>query len=585
MNSLPQAEIVSTDVLVIGGGLAGVWAAIGAKELTPNVVLVDKASPGRSGASTFASGVMLAPQPGDDLDVWAREIVEAGDFLNDQEWVKILLDEQVDRISDMRRWGIPFLTDDKEDLVRTMGRGHLGTRVLLFPSFKLMDGVVREMRKREIRVIERVMITHLFTSDDCYPTSGRVVGALGLNIRTGKPILFKAGSIVLASGQITARYGGGMCDNLTGDGVSMGYQVGAQLTGLEFCTTTNLSTWQRRFQVTGLNMIQGAGAKLINALGEPFMQKYDPVLKERAKTVYLGLGCTKEVWEGRGPLFFDMRHIPDQSWDRLEVVVHKLIYMFEKAGIDRKKDLIEVSPTVQFPASPSMWGGVRVDSSCATNTAGLFGAGSVTKCQVHGTYSVGGVNLAYCCVAGYRAGHSAARWAMALGPSETKVEQAKLAVQKLNEIAIRTRGPKVDEVWERVVALLAPSEVGLVKHAKRLSRAREELGNIREQGRSVIAETPHELAKAVELENYLLDAELAIAASVERTESRGDHYREEYPYTDNENWLKWLILQRVNGSLSPRLFTEPVPFERYPYQPATRERIPSRVQVVFPGGY
>jgi succinate dehydrogenase/fumarate reductase flavoprotein subunit len=172
-----------------------------------------------------------------------------------------------------------------------------------------------------------------------------------------------------------------------------------------------------------------------------------------------------------------------------------------------------------------------------------------------------------------------------MGPTDTKAEQVKSAVQRLDEIARRGDGPKVDEVWERVVALLAPSEVGLVKHAKRLGRAREELGNIREAGNAVTAGSPHELAKAVELQNYLLDADLAIAASLERTESRGDHYREEFPYTDNENWLKWLILQRVNGSLSPRLFTEPVPFERYPYQPATRERIPSRVQVVFPGGY
>ena len=457
MPKLPAFEEVSTDVLVIGGGLAGVWAAIGAKESTPHVILVDKASPGRSGASTFASGVMLAPQPGDDLDAWAKEIVEAGDFLNDQHWVEVLLAEQIDRIEDMRRWGIPFLTDRNGKMIRTMGRGHLTTGVLLFPSFKLMEGVVREMRRRQITVIERVMITQLLTSDGCYPTSGRVVGALGLNIRTGRPMLFKAGSIVLSSGQMTARYGGGMCDNLTGDGVAMGYRLGAQLTGLEFCTTTNLSTWQRRFQATGLNALQGAGAKLVNSIGETFMQKYDPVLKERAKTIYLALGCTKEAWEGRGPLYFDLRQITDEAWERLEIIIHKLIYMFEKAGFDRKRDLIEVSPTVQFPASPSMWGGVRVDTSCATNVAGLFGAGSVTKCQVHGTYSVGGVNLAYCCVAGYRAGHSAARWAMALGPSETKVDQAKLAVQQLNDISSRSKGPKVDEVWERVGGFFVPS--------------------------------------------------------------------------------------------------------------------------------
>ncbi|HLB12427.1 MAG TPA: FAD-binding protein, partial [Dehalococcoidia bacterium] len=132
-------EVVDADVLVVGGGLAGCWASLSASEFPVSVVLVDKAKVSRSGLSTFAAGVMLAPQPEDDLGAWRQEIVEAGDYLNDQDWVEVMLTEQVDRIKDMTEWGFPFERDPDGRLARTVGRGHQTSRMLMFHGKKLME--------------------------------------------------------------------------------------------------------------------------------------------------------------------------------------------------------------------------------------------------------------------------------------------------------------------------------------------------------------------------------------------------------------------------------------------------------------
>lgn len=127
-----EPKIHKIQVLVIGGGLARCWAALRAAQMGVQVTLVDKAQVARSGASTFAAGVMLAPQRDDDLEVWQRELVEAGEYLNDQNWVRVMLEEQVERIADMQRWGLPFEKEPNGQLARRVGRGHRTTQIFLY---------------------------------------------------------------------------------------------------------------------------------------------------------------------------------------------------------------------------------------------------------------------------------------------------------------------------------------------------------------------------------------------------------------------------------------------------------------------
>ncbi len=186
---IPAVQAIEADVLVVGAGLAGCWAALGAKEYVGRVVLVDKAVVGKSGASTFASGVMLAPLPEDDLDDWLKEIVENGEYMSDQYWVMALLNEQMSRIAQMESWGFAFERDADGRLARTVGRGHRKTKVLMFHGPKLMVGMRKKVLAKNIRLIERVMVTDLIAGDD---VDDRRVDRLFVGV--GETVLVDAGA-------------------------------------------------------------------------------------------------------------------------------------------------------------------------------------------------------------------------------------------------------------------------------------------------------------------------------------------------------------------------------------------------------
>ena len=139
------------------------------------------------------------------------------------------------------------------------------------------------------------MVTDLLTSDGQHPTQGAVIGALGVHTRTGKTYLLRCKGMVLAAGPVGIRMGGGFVDNISGDGLAAAFRAGAQLTGMEFCVKTNIVVWKRKYMAFGINMMQGNGARIVNANGERFMEKYDPALMERARTHMLAQAFTKEV--------------------------------------------------------------------------------------------------------------------------------------------------------------------------------------------------------------------------------------------------------------------------------------------------
>lgn len=572
-------EIVDADVLVVGGGIAGCWAAIRASEFPVSVVLADKARVARSGQSTFAAGVMLAPQPGDDLAAWREEIVEAGDYLNEQEWVDLVLQEQVYRIEDMSRWGFPFERGPDGGLHRTIGRGHLSTRILMFHGKELMEKMRRQCLQRGVRLMERVMVTDLLTSDGRHPTRGSVIGALGLHTRTGRTDLFRSRSLVMSAGPVVPRTGGGYVDNISGDGLAASFRAGAQLTGMEFCTSSNITVWHRKYIASGINMMQGSGARIVNSRGERFMEKYNSVLPERSRTHLLGQAFTKEALGGRGPIYMDLRHLAPEVSQRFRRVIPKTMRIFDAAGIDPAKDMIECTPRVNCPASPSGNGGIRVNLQCETTLSGLLAAGSATKNLAHGTYAVGGLNLAYCCVSGYRAGVRAARLAQGAQAEPDQEQVLALLTRTLQPLG-KEEGPRPDDVVERVKRMTIPAPFSFFKHERRIRQVLEQLRHLQEQEVPRLAASDvHELVKATEARSLVDCAILTYSAALERKESRENHFREEYPYRDDENWLVWLNLRRKEDALET--WTEPVPFDRYPVKPPPPRRIPAPVQCFF----
>lgn len=567
-------EKVETDVLIIGGGLAGCWAAIGAREMGKRVVLVDKAMVGRSGASTFAAGVMLAPVADDNLDEWARELVENGEFMNDQDWVKVLLQEQIDRMAQMEAFGFPFEREADGTLARIVGRGHKKTRILMFHGHKLMDGMRKQVLAKGVELKERIMATDLLLAPD-----GRAAGALGFHTRSGKWLLFQADTVILASGQASARDGGGYVDNLSGDGLAMAYRAGVVLTDLEFATQCNISIWRRSYKSAGINMMQGHGARLVNARGERFMEKYDPVLLERSKTYTLSAAFCKEALEGRGPVYMDLRHLKPEVFEKFERVIPKTMQVFKAARIDPRRELIECTPSVHTPQTSCGDGGIRVDLWCRTNIPGLFASGAVSKVGPHGTYAVGGLNLAYCCVSGYRAGKEAARFAKE--STRATLPRPEAINDLIEAYKLPAYGPiSADTVIDEIKRVTIPAKYSFFKHARRISETLNRLKEIeKEMLPRLLAPDPHHQVKAMETKNYLTCARLVYQACLQRQESRGSLFREEFPNRDDRGWLKWIRVKKVGDE--DQFFTEPIPLDRYPIKPEKLAPIPFPVQYFF----
>lgn len=408
-----------------------------------------------------------------------------------------------------------------------------------------------------------------------------MAGAVGFDSRTGERYRFDAKATVVAAGPIYPKRGGEYVDNINGDGGAMAFRAGADLMGMEFCTAGHLKGIDRKYWLSGLNMFQGLGARFVNAQGERFMEKYDPVLLERSKLCVLTQAFCKEALEGRGPLYCDMRHLSPDALARLRRVVPQGMLIFDRARIDLSKQMFEYTP-LNGVFVPSGDGGVRVNTSCETSLAGLFAAGGATKMLPHGTYSVGGVNLAYCCVSGHRAGEFAARYAGAFDQAPVRIDQVRGLQADAFAPMGRESGASSDDLFEKVLEVTVPAEYSTFKHENRIRKTLAALAELRASLGELTAASPHELLKANEARNYLTCTELVFLSALLRKESRGGHYREEYPYRDDDNWLKWIVLRREANSVAMRI--EHVPIWRYPVRPEGSGRKPNPVQFFLEKG-
>ena len=158
---------IESDVLVIGGGLAGCWAALRAATSGAKVILTEKARFARCGKSSFSGASVLCPTSQDDLDLWAKEIVERGEYISDQNWVMAVLEEQESRIKDMLAWGVPFERDEHGQLVRSVGMAHAITRTAQVNSRRMMETLNNRLEGEGVELLDRTMITGLLTADGC----------------------------------------------------------------------------------------------------------------------------------------------------------------------------------------------------------------------------------------------------------------------------------------------------------------------------------------------------------------------------------------------------------------------------------
>ena len=562
-----------TDVLVIGGGLAGCFAAIRAAQLGKKVTLVDKAKVARSGASTFINQ-MLAPTPPAEIKAWKKELVERGEYLNDQEWVETMLREEKDRVQDLVDWGVPFERTPSGDLFVKRGRGHVVTGAVLCNGHTMMDALRKKALSLGVVIEDRVTITDLLTTDGKRPTLDRVCGAVGFHSREGTPFAFRAGAVVITSGQIGSKMRCHFVNNLSGDGPAMAYRAGTEMINMEFCTTGNVSYFEKRFHVGSQALLVGMGAKFLNASGERFMPKYDPSLMERSKLSVLVQAFAKEGVSGRGPCYWDMTSFTPEDVAMVRRLLPTTMRPFDEAKIDINKRLVECSPVVQV-ASMCGEGGIRIDLNCQSTIPYLYAAGAAARNPIHGIYSVAGINLAFCNVAGYRAGESAAKNGSMANLSASQVNNTLKAMFAMLD---KKTGPRPDEIVREFQRTVIPAKISMFKREERIKDTLVKLADLRKRAAEMRAVDVHDLVKAAEAQNLLQVTELVFIAALERKESRAWHFREEYPYTDDKAWLKWIIV-KLGEDGQPHTWKEPVPFDRYEFTVANPKKTPHPLSV------
>ena len=574
-------DTLDANVLIIGGGFAGIWAALRAAEITDNVVLLDKAYVSRSGSSTMSGGVTTCPQDGDDIGKWAAEFVSHGSYMCDQRWTWRLLEGQRERVRQLAAWGTPISRDADGNIRRFASRGMIDVRCMQYSPKKAMEALRREATARGVRVIDRVCVTELMTSDGEAPTGGEVAGAFGFNAHTGRCLAVHAKQTILATGAMSMKGTHGI-DNVCCDGPAMSYRAGARLVDLEFSFGGTFSHLMREFNFGSYNVAIAHGARLINARGERFMEQYDPVRIERGELNRVVAAFVKEMIDGRGPVYVDLRHCDDRYWEDIAALSagRGANILLSNKVPNPKSTPLAIEPTW------GLWnggrGGVSIDYDCRTTLPRLLSAGIGSKNLATGTHASAGVPTAWSMNTGWFAGETAARDSLCVDfpalPRSLAARMAETTMAPLSRApGALTPGAIHDGLSALEASVVETMRLDGAKLGRMSARARE-LGD---ECRRAFAENTHELVKLNEAANIAQTAEAIYLSALDRTESREQFYREDCPDTDDENWFCWHGLTLTPEG--PRFDRAEIPADGPLKRPSPRPKHPSPIAAIMTG--
>jgi succinate dehydrogenase / fumarate reductase flavoprotein subunit len=558
------------DVLVIGGGLAGMRAALAAQQLGADVAMISKVHPVRS-HSNAAQGGINGPGVGEDGGPWeehAFETVKASDYLGDQDAIEVLSKEGGREVLQAEHWGVVF--SRKEDGTLAVRRfGGMGKARTFFVGaitgqailHVLYEQLLRPSVYTAMRNYEEWFVSSLIVDD------GQCRGCVAMNIRTGQLHAITAKATIVATGGLGRVYEPStnalIC---TGDGISHAWRVGAPIMDMEM-----VQIHPTTLKGSGVLITEGArgeGAYLLNKDGERFMEKYAPNMMELASRDVVSRAEQTEIDEGRGVddcVFLDMRHLGEQLIrERLEEIYE---IARDLVNIDIAKELLPIRPGVHY-----IMGGIKTDVDGATAVPGLYAAGEVACVSVHGANRVGANSLLDTLVFGRRAAEHAVNWikSQSFRPiPESAVDADRKMIADV--LARPMNGDRVAKI-RRDMGESMSANVGMFRSPDKLQAQLGELKKLRERFEKVGVEDKGnvfntDLLFHIEL-GYMIDcAEMITKSAIERKESRGAHTRLDFPERNDAEWLKHIVLTRqADGSEQmsylPVTITEWQPQER-----------------------
>jgi fumarate reductase flavoprotein subunit len=561
----PTIDFVSADILILGSGGAGLFAALHAYEADPRaaILVCVKGLLGKSGCTRMVQGGYNAVlHPNDSLDQHFRDTIEGGAYLNDQELAWTLVTTAPERIRELENRMGCFFDRNPDGTIhqkafagqsfdRTVHRGDL-------TGIEIMTRLTEQVWRRDISTLEDHRAVELLLT----PDGARVVGALLVDIRRGTFLVVRAKATLLATGAGPTMYKMmAPSAEKTTDGLAMAFRAGARLVDMEMVQfhPTGLLVGNSGMSGTVLEEgLRGVGGRLFNGRLERYMEKYDPVRLERATRDVVSRSSYLEIIAGRGSphggVFIDVSHL---GAGFVEENFPGMVERCRDMGFDLAREPVEVCPTAHY-----LMGGVKIDTACRSNLDCLFVAGE-DSAGVHGANRLGGNGVACSTVFGGIAGDRMAAYVAGKDTPEIAESQVHAAIARVTAPFSCPGGEDVYGLGDELRALMW-EKAGLVRHASDLAGAQRALALLRERARRVrVGGSPRlnaEWQECLNLDSLLTVSEMIVASALLRQESRGAHFRSDHPEADDGRYLQNVHLQRRGEGM--RLWLEPVRFTR-----------------------
>jgi len=546
----PKKEFIHTDVLIIGGGIAGCMAAIGAKETADmDVLILEKAHVSRSGDAGAGNDHLLAHlNTGADWDTdqaMCEYYTRLSQGFTDIEIpYRLHLSIIKEIVHKLESYGIEMRDPKTGDYIRTKSFGQPGPYFINFKGKHLKPTLAREVKKSGVKTLNRVNVTNLIVDGK------KVLGAMGFNVRNGKFYIIRSKTIILTTGDVTRLwpnqtglpYNTWMSPYNNGAGHAMAFRAGARLANMELTVST---ITPKGFSAAGLNAFIGMGSYLWNSVGERYMKNYHPS-GEGAPRYVLVSATYKEINEGRGPCYVDCRHLSNEDMKHLKtnlLPVDKDTFMMfvDQKGLALEKDMLELQVSeIQVGGITGSLSGIVIDKRGRTNLSRLYAAGA---CTVPSYALAGALSTGYS--VGMEAGQSVLRISDGEGVDDKLIEKEILDVYA----PLRRKKGEHYKRFEKRLRQIMADYVGYIKTEKGLKTGLEKLKDLEGRLGDIKGENYHELMRICEFKDLLLIGKLVSLGALKRKESRMglSHMRGDYPEQDDKLYHGSIFLSKMRN--------------------------------------
>ncbi|MDH7513600.1 MAG: FAD-dependent oxidoreductase [Clostridiales bacterium] len=558
--------MISHDILVVGGGLAGLSAALAA-DTRLSTAIVSRVHPLRSHSVAAQGGInaALGNSPDEQDDSWERhafDTIKGSDYLADQDAAELLCEKAVPAIYELDHLGVPF-SRFPGGVIAQRPFGGAGFSRTCYAADRtglaIVHALYEQSLRRQVKVYGEALVTKLIVENE------RCVGVVIYDLATGQILPVRARAVIFATGgygRVYLKTTNAYINH--GSGIGIAYQAGVPLKDMEFVQFHPTSIYPKNILVT--EGARGEGGYLLNNKGKRFMADYAASAMELAPRDIVARAIQMEIDKGNGfdseYVLLDLRHLGEKKIQKRLPSVREICIKF--LGLDPAEKPIPIQPAQHY----SM-GGIDVNDRCATSLEGFFAAGECACVSVHGANRLGGNSLLETVVFGKIAGQEASRHLEGLERKEpgekTLLDEALAERNKVEAWMSRTSGEKAHRLLNRL-KLVMSEKVGLFRTKSELEEALEEIREIREDyGRvclsGICLRYSQVLVNMIEFACMLDLTEAITLGALRREETRGSHYRLDFPERNDADWLKHTLITLKDGR--PEVSYRPVRITKY----------------------